>query len=327
MRNLNKLRALKSIFASKLFKKRYPLAVRWQITEKCPFSCIYCNRNTSNEESELDTNKIFQIVDELSEMGTVRISFSGGEPLMREDIGKIIDYCHKLNISTGLNSSGYLLERRINSLKNLDLLKISLDGPDKVNDFVRGKGSFSLAIKAAEIARDHGLKFTFATTLTKYNVSYVDYILELAEQFETVAAFQPLKDYYRGGYSKEIAPSKKQMGEFINKLIRLKRKGNKNIRNSLPGLNHISNWPSYDNLKCACGVLFCVIDTNGDVYACDRTLNDFKVPNCVSSSFQDAFNKIKIPHCSGCGFCGALELNFLFNNRFSVFKEVRGILS
>ncbi|MCG2725749.1 MAG: radical SAM protein, partial [Elusimicrobia bacterium] len=100
----------------KFFNKRIPIAVRMEITNRCPNKCSYCNVwNTKVEEPSKE--KIFSIIKQLKKLGTKKISFSGGEPLLRDDIGEIIDYCKGLGISPEMNSCGVLIEKRISQIK------------------------------------------------------------------------------------------------------------------------------------------------------------------------------------------------------------------
>ena len=77
-----------SILKSKLLKKSSPLTVGWSLTNRCNHECKYCGI-PNVKSNELTTEQIFSIIDELSELGTKIIQFTGGEPLLRDDIGKI----------------------------------------------------------------------------------------------------------------------------------------------------------------------------------------------------------------------------------------------
>lgn len=62
--------------------------------------------------------------------------------MMRKDIGEIINYCISRKISPEMNSVGFLIPQNIALIKKLDLLKLSLDGPEKVHDLIRDKRGF-----------------------------------------------------------------------------------------------------------------------------------------------------------------------------------------
>lgn len=307
------------LLRARFFNIRIPYAIRWQVTERCVSRCQYCTLWKSGA-SELPTQKVLDILKEISCCGTKKISFSGGEPLLREDIGEIVSYCKYLGISPEINTTGYFLEKKIHKLKDLDLLKISIDGPEGINELSRGnKDTFKWAIDAASCAKANGMQFIFTTTLNKFNINCIEEMVRLAKNFGTSIAFQPIKkiEYDRGISTEEVnalAPDSKDFKECISRLVDIKKKDRFSMRNSLPGLGHIYNWPYYKKLKCWGGKIFCMIASNGEVSPCDRIKYSVILPNCAKLGFRKAFNSLPdMPICDGCGFCGTFELNYLMS--------------
>jgi len=329
MKLRSKLAAIFDILKSRIFKKRIPVAVRWQLTYKCPMRCIYCNI-WKMKSHELKTNEILLLLDEIEKCGTKKISFSGGEPMLREDIGLIINHCVSRGISPEMNSTGFLISQKISLIKGLDLLKLSLDGPEEIHDLIRGRpGAYKLVMEAAEAAAIKGIKFIFTTTLSKFNIKHVEFLLNLAKKFKTYVAFQPLKKIYSGcslGEFKALLPSESEYKNALDILIASKKRGNGYMRNSLQGLWHIYNWPRYGELKCRAGQIFCMIAPNGDLYPCDRLKYKEPLPNCIDFGFRNAFSKLPEINCSGCGFCGSLELNYLASFNWRVIPTLSRIM-
>ena len=96
-KNPKQLYAGISSFKVIAIKKRVPLIVNYQVTTLCNLRCIYCyaDLHSPKEERDLSTAEIFREIDELYGLGTRWIRLMGGEPLMRDDIGAIIDYIKK----------------------------------------------------------------------------------------------------------------------------------------------------------------------------------------------------------------------------------------
>lgn len=326
MRIRNKAKAFYSFLGVKFFKKRVPLAVRWQLTNRCVLNCRYCNIGQTHQE-ELTLDEIVAILDQMSILGTQTISFSGGEPMLRQDIGEILAETAKRGISTEMNSTGAMIPSNFNKLKYLDFLKISLDGPENVHDFLRGKNSYKMAIAAASASREHKLRFIFTTTLTKYNINEVKFLLDKAREYDTLVAFQPLKSLYRGVTDVSfLEPSKDDFKCAINYLIEQKKLGNAYLRNSLIGLRHIYDWPHYSKLECWAGRIFCILNTDGSLVPCDRIVYSNKIPNCRKNGFIEAFNNLSAVCCDGCGFCGVLELNFMMALRFGAIESIYKVI-
>jgi MoaA/NifB/PqqE/SkfB family radical SAM enzyme len=272
-------------------------------------------------------DQIVSLLDEMAKMGVRTISFSGGEPMLRPDIGAILEETAKRGISTEMNSTGARISERMDALRHLDFLKISLDGPEAIHDAVRGKNAYKMAIAAAEAAKEKKLRFIFATTLTRFNIGEIDFLLETAKRFDTLVAFQPLKKLYRGVVDVSgLVPEEEDYKRAVRKLIGEKKNGNPHLRNSLIGLRHIAHWPRYPKLKCWAGKIFCILNTDGTLMPCDRIAYTSPLPNCLQSGFAGAFSKLSEVACSGCGFCGVLELNFLMSFRLGTMGSVLKVL-
>jgi len=324
MKLKQKIETIADLAKIRFLGQKIPVAVRWNLTNKCPSRCTYCTL-WKTPVSELKTEQIFRALDELAKMGTKTISYSGGEPLLRDDIGRIVSYTKKKGISPSMNSNGFGFTKRVKELRDLDLIKISLDGPAKVAALTRGrKEAYSWAIKAAETAKGAGIRFSFATTITRFNKDSLPYMANLAIKYGTMVAFQPLKTIYRGvKWNSKVYPSKSEWKKIMRVLRSLKRNYPENVRNSDLLISYIANWPNYEKLRCFAGKVFCIIDPNGDVLPCDRVdLPMGAKPNLVKmGSFRAAFEKMPVFSCSGCGFCGAMELNFLLNGKWRGLKE------
>ncbi len=326
MRINNKRRAIGLLIKARVFNSRMPLAVRWQLTNRCILKCSYCNV-WNDVKKELTLDEIYEMLDQMAELGTQTISFSGGEPMLRNDIFEILAKTKSKGISTEMNSTGAYIPDKIDKLKDLDFLKISLDGSEKVHNLMRGNGAYKIAIEAASAAKANNLNFIFTTTLTKFNLGEIGFLCSLAKDYGTMVAFQPVKNIYRGIKDiSHLAPESDQFKDAVNELIKIKKRNGSCMRNSLIGLKHIYDWPQYKKINCWAGKIFCILDTDGTLMPCDRISYNSKLPNCTQLGFENAFSKLPDVHCSGCGFCGPLELNYLMTFKFNVFNSIKRIL-
>lgn len=322
----DKIQAGISVVKVKLLNKKIPIAVRIELTNRCPNKCVYCDLRGKEEPSK---EELFRLINELKSLGNKKISFSGGEPVMRDDIGEIIDYTKKLGISPEMNSSGFMVKEKIDKLKNLDVIKISLDGNREIHTEMTGrKKSFDEALSAIEACRKAGIKVVITTTLTKYNVkiNVIDYLLELAKKYDAMIAFQPVKKMVYSKYNiDDIMPEADEFKKAVEYLIEVKKKKPYYLRNTISGLKYIYNFPEYKNKVCVAGKLFIIVDIDGTVYPCDRVDFEYKdeLPNWKEYGLKKAIEIMPEPMCSGCGFCGALELAFLLDFNIDVMDSVR----
>ncbi len=315
------IHAANALLKAKILKIKTPLVVGWGITDRCNRKCLYCAR-WQGKIKELSTNEVFKIIDTLTRLGTLRISFTGGEPLMREDMGKIIDYVHSKGIEARLNSNGSLVVKRISDLKNLDILNLSLEGEKEIHDAIRGEGSYEEVIEAAKIAKGNDIKVTLTAVLTKININSADFVIDKAREMDTKVTFQPTTQLILGGKAlNPIVPSKEQYRKAVEKLISKKKNGERAIGNSMAGLKHLYNWPDPKRIRCASGWISCRIEPDGGIFYCSRKKKLLKPVSSLSSSFWKEFSTLGPVSCNDCWCAGRAELNLAFWGNLSVIHE------
>lgn len=298
---------------ARLLKQKTPLVTGWAITYRCNRRCAYCGL-WRDPGPELDTTQVLKIVDTLADMGCVRISFTGGEPLLRPDMGEIVDYVHARGLETKMNSNGRLVKERIHELGSLDMMNLSLEGPEDVHDAIRGPGSFAEVMEAAQTARDHGIAINLATVLNRLNLDALDFILETARQWGGKVMFQPATQTMLGGEQpNDLAPDVDAQRAAIRLLIDRKSKGDKTIANSVPGLKHLLKWPRSVPMTCASGQISCRIEPDGKVVYCSREPKGYSPLNCTEVSFAQAFDNLGPMTCNDCWCAARAELNLAFS--------------
>lgn len=110
-------------------KLKNPLSVCWQITTKCNLNCKYCLSSSGvTGEYGLSTQEAKKVIKEFGKIGINRLDFTGGEPLVREDIGELIQCAKENNINTIVTTNTILLnDKNIEYLKLADLVQVSID--------------------------------------------------------------------------------------------------------------------------------------------------------------------------------------------------------
>jgi MoaA/NifB/PqqE/SkfB family radical SAM enzyme len=96
--------------------------------------------------------------------------FSGGNPLLREDIGEIIDYASKYFVTT-VYDNGSMAAKRIDALRNVDFVAISLDTLDQNKlDYIKGiPGAWDNAMNSIQTLRDNGISVVISPTISQLN--------------------------------------------------------------------------------------------------------------------------------------------------------------
>jgi MoaA/NifB/PqqE/SkfB family radical SAM enzyme len=303
-----------------LFNKRLPLNVMLSVTNRCPSQCSYCNI-PNRKQRELGTSEIFDLIDQIARLGCQRLGLWGGEPLIRDDIDKIISYAKTKGLFVSLDSNGYFLPQKLKLINNLDHLILAFDGPQKLHDLNRGPGSFHKTMAAIEAASGI-LPFWTITVITKNNLDSVDFILDNARKYGFLTTFQLLHHNEQlAGNQDSLMPSAESCRDVIKQLIKEKKKGAP-IASSLNYLYHILHWPDYrvrsysykvNKLKCWAGRLYCNVDTDGSVYPCSLLVGTVKASNFLEDGFKKAFDNLRQNYCNGCMASCFTEYNYLYS--------------
>jgi MoaA/NifB/PqqE/SkfB family radical SAM enzyme len=302
---------------------RVPVAVRMNLCNRCHSRCDYCSLPYTPTD-EMSTDEVARIVRDLAGLGTQCISLSGGEPMLRGDLGEIVDACVRHGVSVEMNSTGYLFSRRREMIRKLALVKFSVDGSEAVHDEVRGrKGSFRELEQAIEVVKELGVRFSFAFTMTKRSLPEVPFALSFARSHDALIAFQPVMAHKHSSEDvRATFPDRADYLRTIDYLQEQQRRPGSGLRNSAQALEHIRGWPDIHGMKCWAGEAFAVIEPNGDVLPCDRIEYSAPIPNCRDKGVAWALSQLPEKECAGCGFSGAVEINMLMAGKVGILPSL-----
>ena len=262
----------------------------------------------------------------MAKLGTQIVSFTGGEPLLRKDIGKIIDYSKKKGLFTMLVTNGCLVSHKINDLKNLDILCVSLDGPRDLHDLHKGDGVFDQAVEAIKLAVDSGITTWSYTTVTKKNINHLDYMLDLAKKIGFSVSLNILMvTHLAKDGTEQFALTREEIRQLYEKLIKDKIAG-RPVEQPLALLKYFHKTYATTNpkdYKCWAGKLYGVVNPNGDLYPCAALVDKMKVPNVIKDGgFKKALYKMPDLNCQGCNFSCYTQKNMLFSLEPNMIKYV-----
>src|SRR5438105_2329605 len=85
-----------------------PYSLLAELTHRCPLHCPYCSNpiEMASKAMELTTGDWYRVLSEAADLGVVEVHFSGGEPLLRDDLEDLIRHAHSLEMYTNLITSG-----------------------------------------------------------------------------------------------------------------------------------------------------------------------------------------------------------------------------
>lgn len=173
------------------YEHYYPLYLQWVLTSECNLRCKHClyqdSVNNYNSRNDLSHERVIELIDEIDEMGIIKVALTGGEIFLREDIFDILTKFKSKNIALTLFTNATLItDEVITKLKailnpKVDSLQVSLDGATKeTHEKTRGKDTYEKTIQGIKKLIKAGFSVVVACVATNYNISELLELYELA---------------------------------------------------------------------------------------------------------------------------------------------------
>ena len=166
-----------------------PLWLLAEVTYRCPLHCVFCYNPLdfakTERADELSTADWLRVLREARQLGAVQCGFSGGEPLMRDDLEELIAEAHRLGYYTNLLTSGVgLTKERAQALKaaGLDHVQLSFqDSTRELNDFLSHTKTFQLKQEVGETIKALGWPMVMNVVIHRLNIDHIDRIIAMAD--------------------------------------------------------------------------------------------------------------------------------------------------
>ncbi len=113
----------------------FPYHPVWEVTKNCNLNCVHCHSSQTYRKSELTTEEGHQLLRQLAQVDDFgMVAFTGGEPLIRDDIFDLLGYSQELGFVNTLATNGTLVDDEMaRELKRhgVSIAAVSLDGTRK----------------------------------------------------------------------------------------------------------------------------------------------------------------------------------------------------
>ncbi len=201
-----------------------PLAVLAEVTHRCPMQCPYCSNPLELERAaaELDTESWRRVIREVAELGALHIHFSGGEPLVRKDLERLVEEAREAGLYANLITSAVLLaEERLQSLvaAGIDHVQISFQdseaaGGDRFGGY---DGAHEKKVRAARMVRAAGLPLTLNMVMHRQNLHHLEAMFEMAVELDAHRVEIAHVQYYGWAYENRAAllPTREQLNRSV----------------------------------------------------------------------------------------------------------------
>ncbi|MBG9589615.1 TIGR04053 family radical SAM/SPASM domain-containing protein [Cytobacillus firmus] len=171
-----------------------PFIVIWELTRACQLKCLHCRAEAQyrRDPRELSFEEGMALIDQIREMNNPMLVFTGGDPLMRQDVFDIAEYAVKKGVRVSMTPSATpnVTKEAIEKAKQVGLARwaFSLDGPNaEIHDHFRGtSGSFDLTIERIKYLHELEIPVQINTVISRYNINYLEEMAQVVEELKCV---------------------------------------------------------------------------------------------------------------------------------------------
>jgi len=264
-----------------------PLWLLAELTYRCPLHCVFCYNPVDYTAygAELATEEWVRVLREGRSLGATQLGFSGGEPLVRDDLEVLVAEARRLGYYSNLITSGVgLNERRIAAFKDggLDHIQLSFqDSTREMNDFLSSTRTFDLKRRVAKLIKQYDYPMVLNAVLHRLNIDHVQQILELALELEAEYVELANTQYYGWAYLNrdQLLPSREQIERAEAVVNRFRER----VGNAMRIYFVVPDY--YENRPKACmngwGAVFLCVTADGLALPCHeaRMLPGLEFPN------------------------------------------------
>jgi len=174
-----------------------------ELTERCNNRCIHCLINLPEDdarakEREMDTAFVKDILRQAADLGCMKVRFTGGEPLLREDFPEIYLAARRLGMKVILFTNGRLITEELAALFERippkKVIEISVYGmhPASYDAVAASKGAFAEFRRGVDLLREHNVPFIVKGAILPQNH---DEMAEFNEWAATIPAMDRQPTY------------------------------------------------------------------------------------------------------------------------------------
>jgi radical SAM protein with 4Fe4S-binding SPASM domain len=289
---------------NKIISLRVPVAGSLELTQKCNLHCVHCYqqkcRIDDQGKKEIETEFVFKLIDEFIPAGTLYLTLTGGDPMLRDDFPDIYMYAVKKGLLVSVLCNGTLISQKI-----IDVFRkypprqveITLHGADESSyeSVTHSKGSYLSCRNGIDLLKKNGIRFSLKTVLMTVNRHTLAEMEAMASEYGVLYRYDTMvfqgfgiHDFGTGNYEGDIL-SYRLDPETISQIESLK------YHRFSPWLNNYrrnGDSPLYSDrlYQCGAGVTNFHINEKGFLFPCilSRQISiDLK-----SDTFQTGWKKI-----------------------------------
>ncbi len=171
-----------------MLRKRFPLVLMLEPLHACNLTCTGCGRIREYETTITERLPVERCLAAVDECGAPIVSVCGGEPLMYQPIGKLVEGALRRKKHIYLCTNGMFVKARLDEFRpnRRFFFNVHLDGLRATHDVaVEREGVFDAAIEGIQAAKEAGhMVCTNTTVYRETDMNEVEALFEYLEQFD-----------------------------------------------------------------------------------------------------------------------------------------------
>lgn len=323
------LKTIARIAAARVAARPRPIAVAFELTHLCNLACHYCDRHTPLP-NEMTREQILSALSDLYTMGMRYLSIDGGEPLAHKHVDEIVEHVTAMGVRAVMNTNGILVPKKLDTVRKLAKVKISLDGPAANHDLVRGKDAYRRAVRGADAAREAGVAVEFTCVVGTHNHAVIDELLDYVEERDYTIVFQPARDSLfldtEDGSGTEYQLETERLRSCFSRIEERKMRNPKLVGNKWSSLRHFRSFPEDVDIPCSAGWVEVTMDPEGRLYHCGQINRADKSCSVVTLGVRGALDKLQLGGCKQCWCARVVEGNYTWGGRVGMMVPPLGAL-
>jgi MoaA/NifB/PqqE/SkfB family radical SAM enzyme len=286
--------------------RKVPFEVTHQINFACNLRCKYCGL-PEIKTKELNTLQVKDAMEEFANAGTSVWNFTGGEPLLRTDLGELVRFSKHVGIdAVNINTNGMLYKYRKDGLNLADKILVSIDGPKEIHEEMRGYGSYDKVVEAINLIKADGVEISLISVLSEANMRNnfegLKFMFDFAREKDVRISFNVI---YTHDFNKHFIDKYKTGVEQTIEALKMILEFDKNTglldRTSSLYEETIKKLKGEETkIKSFAGILYCRLMPNGLVVPCIFNCNEGV--DGLKHGFLNAFRMLSNNHVCNSTF-------------------------
>ena len=177
-----------------------PILCNYYITHRCNARCIFCDiwqNRKYHKHRDADLEDVIKNLHHLRKIGVKFIDFTGGEPLLHQNLPKMLETAKQLGFYTSVTTNCILYPKLAEKIKGkVDLLHFSIDSFDEdQHNALRGSNCHQYVMDSIFLASQLQEKPDLLFTVTNSNYKSIKRLSEFAASHQLMLIVNPVFNY------------------------------------------------------------------------------------------------------------------------------------